>query len=140
MYSMKTVGFHHYSATILDFMAIIQSTIQKKVGTFGQLLDNLKSSVSWAFQESNIIVLIPDRYDVEQSVKSAERSRQQQCVGQEVLISSETKTCHRIFHHIFVIQIVNQILQNSSSRPASFKSGDLCDTTKSPTWQIMMTT
>ena len=55
-------------------------------------------------------MLVPDKYDVKQSVKSAERSGQQQCVGQEVLISSEIRTCH-MFHHIFVIQIVNQILQ-----------------------------
>ena len=54
-------------------------------------------------------MLVPDKYDVKQSVKSAERSGQQQCVGQEVLISSEIRTCH-MFHHIFVIQIVNQIL------------------------------
>ena len=83
-------------------------------------------------------MLVPDKYDVKQSVKSAERSGQQQCVGQEVLISSEIRTCHRMFHHIFVIQIVNQILQTSSSRCESFKSGDVCDATKSSTLQIMM--
>ena len=85
---MKPLGFHHDSATILDFTVIIQPTIQKKVGTFGQLLDNLKSSASPAFQESNITVLVLDRYDVKHSMKSAEQSRQHQCVGQEVLISS----------------------------------------------------
>ena len=83
---MKTVGFHYDSTTILDFMAIIQSTIQKKVGKFGQLLDNLKSSVSSDFQEGNIIVLVPDRYNLKQSMKSTERSKQQQCVGQEVVL------------------------------------------------------
>ena len=76
-YSVEAVGFHHDSATILDFVAIIQSTIQKKVGTCGQPLDNLKSSVSSAFQKGNIIVLAPDRFDVKQSMKSAERSRHQ---------------------------------------------------------------
>ena len=69
---MKAVGFFPDSATIFDFMAIIQPTIQKKVGMFDQLLDNLKSSVSSAFQENNIIVLVPDRYDVKLAVKSAE--------------------------------------------------------------------
>ena len=79
--SVKTVGFHHDSATILDFMAVILSTIQKKVGTFGQLLGNLNSAVSSAFQESNTIVLVPNRHDVKHSIKSAERSRRQQSVG-----------------------------------------------------------
>ena len=73
---MKTVGFHYDSTTILDFMAIIQSTIQKKVGKFGELLDNLKSSVSSNFQEGNIIVLVPDRYELKQPMKSAEWLRQ----------------------------------------------------------------
>ena len=122
---MKTVSFHYDSTTILDFMATVQSTMQKKVGKFGQLLDNLKSSVSSDFQEGNIIVLVPDRYNLKQSMKSTERTKQQQCVGQEVLISSEIRTCQRMFHHILVIQIVNQILQDSSSRPGSFKSGDM---------------
>ena len=81
-YSVKTVGFHHDSATILDFIAIMQSTIQKKAGTFGHLLGNLKPSVFSVFQESNITVLVPNRYDVKYSIKSAERSRRQQCVGQ----------------------------------------------------------
>ena len=87
-HSVKPLGFHHDCATILDFTVIIQPTIQKKVGTFGQLLDNLKSSASPAFQESNITVLVLDRYDVKHSIKSAEQSRQHLCVGQEVLISS----------------------------------------------------
>ena len=34
-YSIKTVGFHNDSASILDFMEIIQWTIQTKAGTFG---------------------------------------------------------------------------------------------------------
>ena len=104
---MKTVGFHYDSTTILDFTAIIQSTIQKKVGKFGELLDNLKSSVSSNFQEGNIIVLVPDRYELKQPMKSAERLRQQPCLGQEVLISCEIRTCQRMFHHILVIQTVN---------------------------------
>ena len=85
---MKPLGFHHDSATILDFIVVIQPTIEKKVGTFGQLLDNLKSSVSSAFQESNITVLVIDRYDIKHLMKSAKQSGQHQCVGQEVLISS----------------------------------------------------
>ena len=128
---MKTVGFHEDSATILNFMAIIQSTIPKNVGTFGQLLDNLNSSVYSAFQDSNIILLVPDKYDVKHSIKSAERSRRHQCVGQKVFISSVDQNMPKSVSSILVIQIINQIFKNSSSKLGSFNSIDLCKTTKS---------
>ena len=40
------------------------------------------------------------------------------------------RICQIMFHHILVIQIIKQILQNSSSRPGSFNSMSLYMTTK----------
>ena len=84
-HSLPMMGYDSNSATF-DFMTIVQCTIQKNPKTFGQLLQSLKSSVFLSFHESNIIALVPDRYDIEQSLKGAERQRRQQSIDSEIYI------------------------------------------------------
>ena len=67
-------------------MAVVQSNLHPKTTTFGQLLESYKMSVIVSLRESKIVVLVPDRYDVELSIKSAERSRRQKATSNEVLI------------------------------------------------------
>ena len=62
------------SASIIDFMAVIHSTSKSGLETFADLDKRFESSIYSSLQESNIVVLVPDRYDVEFSIKSDERS------------------------------------------------------------------
>ena len=65
------------SATVVDFMALVQSLNKSGLQTFEQLVTRLQFSVLSSFKESNVTVLVPDRYDVEDSIKSDERARRQ---------------------------------------------------------------
>ena len=85
-HSLPSLEFSERSATIVDFMAVVQSNLHPKTTTFGQLLESYKLSVIASLRESKIVVLVPDRYDVELLIKSAERSRRQKATSNEVLI------------------------------------------------------
>ena len=63
------------SATIIGFMAVIQSLNKSGLETFGELSDRLKSTFYSRFKESNQIAIVPDRYDIVLSIKSDERNR-----------------------------------------------------------------
>ena len=65
------------SVTVVDFMVLVQSLNKSGLQTFEQLATRLQFSVLSNFKESNVIVLVPDRYDVEDSIKSDERARRQ---------------------------------------------------------------
>ena len=65
------------SATIIDFMALVQSLNKSGLQTFDQLTARLESSILSNRKESNILVLVPDRYDLQDSIKSDERARRQ---------------------------------------------------------------
>ena len=85
-HSLPSLEFSECSATIVDFMAVVQSNLHPKTNTFGQLLESYKMSVIASLRESQTVVLVPDRYDVELSIKSAERSRRLKATSNEVLI------------------------------------------------------
>ena len=65
------------SATIIDFMAIVQSLNKSGLVTFEDLANRLESAVLSSLKESNTLALVPDRYDVVNSIKSDERFRRQ---------------------------------------------------------------
>lgn len=65
------------SASVLDFMAIVQSSNFSDVKTFRDFVIKLKNSITSCFKESRIVAVVPDRYDNLLSIKSEERKRRQ---------------------------------------------------------------
>ena len=70
-HSLPSLDFSEHSATIVDFMAVVLSNLHPTTTTFGQLLESYKMSVIASLRESKIVVLVPDRYDIELLIKSA---------------------------------------------------------------------
>ena len=70
-HSLPSLDFSEHSATIVDLMAVVLSNLHPKTTTFGQLLESYKMSVIASLRESKIVVLVPDRYDIELLIKSA---------------------------------------------------------------------
>ena len=66
-------------------MAIVQCTVQKNMEIFGQLLQSLKSSIILPFQQSSIIVLLSDRYDIEPSIKNARGQEANKLLAQKYI-------------------------------------------------------
>ena len=67
--------FQSQTATILDLMALAQSLTTGKKTTFSQLFHDLITVVLNAFSYWNLIYVVPDRYDIEDSLNSGERAR-----------------------------------------------------------------
>jgi len=64
------------SATVIDFMSIVQSANVVGILCFGDLADRIEKNIFNSFKESKIIAIVPDRYDDDViSLKSAERNR-----------------------------------------------------------------
>jgi hypothetical protein len=72
---------------IRDGMGIIQSLDVKKFSNFGDLAIFYLKHLSMLFQSAETIVDVFDRYDLKDSIKSAERERRSQAAGG-----------HRIYH------------------------------------------
>jgi GTPase SAR1 family protein len=68
-------------------MGIIQSLDVKKFSNFGDLAIFYLKHLSMLFQSAETIVDVFDRYDLKDSIKSAERERRSQAAGG-----------HRIYH------------------------------------------
>ena len=79
------------SASVIDFMAVVQSISKSGLATFEDLANRFESSIFSGFQESNFVVLVPDRYDIELSIKSDERSRRQKSMTNEIEISRDSQ-------------------------------------------------
>ena len=80
-------------------MALVQSLIKGKKTTFGHLSDALITIVLSAFNYGNLIHVVPDRYDIEDSIKSGERARrtvsktlEAKIKGRETQLPSNIKT------------------------------------------------
>ena len=65
------------SLSINDFMAFAQSLRNDRFETFGEIEKSLALTIFLSFQESNIIAVIPDRYDIKDSIKFDKRSRRE---------------------------------------------------------------
>ena len=65
------------SCFIIDLMALVQSAVTQNSILFGDLAVCLSQAqaVTNAFRYANTVVICPDRYDVEESIKCFERSR-----------------------------------------------------------------
>ena len=86
------------SVTIIDFMAVVQTSISSKPVTFQDLLKYFENCISTAFKESTKVVLVPDRYDIQLSIKANERLRRAGSVGPEIKIHSESQRLPKDFH------------------------------------------
>ena len=62
-------------ATIVDFMALVQSINKAGLQTFDHLSERLQFAVLSKHRESDVCVLVPDCYDIEDSIKSDKRLR-----------------------------------------------------------------
>ena len=68
-------------------MAVIQSFSVKGIATFGELSCTLSHSIINGFKLADIVAVVPDQYDVVQSIKSFERSRRTQSDCMERVIT-----------------------------------------------------
>ena len=66
------------SVSITYFMALVQSLRNTRFQTFVEIAKSLALTIFFLnFEESNIIAVIPDRYDIKDSIKFDERSRRE---------------------------------------------------------------
>ena len=80
------------TTTILDMMAFVQSSTKAGKKNFGELADSLARTVLHSFAYSNNVHVVPDRYNLEDSIKSGERCRRTLYKSLEVKIKGrETK-------------------------------------------------
>ena len=95
-----TVKFSHqltegrqFSASVIDFMKVVQSINLSGLQTFGDLVGRLESAVFTASKESRIVAVVPDRYDVVLSIKTDERKRRQKVADtQEIAILNDNQS------------------------------------------------
>ena len=84
----------HETAYIVYLLAIIQMLLKGKMKTFGKLSNTIAGTtcIIAKFQFTSQVHIVLDRYDVEDSIKSGERSRRSQWTAIEIKIQSrETK-------------------------------------------------
>ena len=75
-YSKLSVLRYQYGlATVIGFMAKLQPINFSKFKRFSNVADGIACKIISSFQESNLLVIVPDRYDIELSIKFAERLR-----------------------------------------------------------------
>ena len=86
------------SSTIIDFMAVVQTSMSLKPSSFQDLSGCLEASITSAFKESSILVLVPDRYDIALSIKADERSRRRKSSSLEIKIHSDNQKLPRDLH------------------------------------------
>ena len=89
--SMSELPPSSHSATVVDFMALIQIGTSLKPKSFDQLKKFLESSISSAYRESSKVALVPDRYDITLSIKADERSRRSTTKSPEIAIHNESQ-------------------------------------------------
>ena len=100
--------YSNSSAYIIGFMAILQTAKKGKLATFSDLSDALSEQVLSAFKFGNIVSVVPDRYDIELSIKSDEHKR---CckthVAERKIISGETNLPSNM--QVFLMNLKNKI-------------------------------
>ena len=64
------------STYIIDLLAVIQTLSKGKMTTFGELSDTIAAIILTKLHFARHAHVVPDRYGVEGSIKSGERSRQ----------------------------------------------------------------
>ena len=77
-------------------MALVQSPTKGKKTTFGHLFDDLIAVVLNTFSYWNLIHVVPDRYDIEDSINAGERARRAVLKTLEVKIKGRETHCLKI--------------------------------------------
>ena len=72
------MGNPDLGATVTDFMAVLQSIDYSKFKIFSNVADEISAKLLWSFPECEVLVVVPDRYDFEFSIKPTERKCQRQ--------------------------------------------------------------
>ena len=85
------------SATIIDFMAVVQSFNKAGLVTFSDLAKRFEPAIFSGLKDSRTVVLVPDRYDVTFSIKSDERSRRQKYYSAEIEIRNDDQKLPKSF-------------------------------------------
>ena len=80
---LPLLGYQYASATVIGFMATIQPTKFSKFERFSNVADEI--SFCW------LLVIVPDRYNVELLIRSAERLRRTANLVQDIEITSSRK-------------------------------------------------
>ena len=88
---LPLLGYQYASATVINFMATIQPTEFSKFEWFSNVVDEIIYKIMPSFPENDLLVIVPDRYYVELSIKSAERLRRTANSVQEIEITSNRK-------------------------------------------------
>ena len=100
--------YSNSSAYIIDFTAILQTAKKGKLATFSDLSEVISEQVLSAFKFGNIVSLVPDRYDIELSIKSDECKRHSKThVAERKIISGETKIPSNM--QVFLMNLKNKI-------------------------------
>ena len=85
-------GMLSSSASVIDFMAMLQSLNKSDLETFDDLFYRIQNVVLAVLKESRIIAIVPDRYDIRDSIKAEERIRRTgQSLTQVIDINGPTK-------------------------------------------------
>ena len=71
-----TLGNPDLDATVTDFMAVLQSIDYSKFKIFSNVADEISTKLLWSFPECEVLVVVPDWYDFEFSIKPIERKCQ----------------------------------------------------------------
>ena len=64
-----------FRATVMDFMAILESIDYSKFERFSNVADEISVKLLSSFLECEVLVAVPDRYYFKFSMKAAERKR-----------------------------------------------------------------
>ena len=65
----------YHGATVANFMAILQSIDHYKFEWFSNVADEIFAKLISSFLECKVLVVVPDRYEFEFSIKGVERKR-----------------------------------------------------------------
>lgn len=63
------------TATVIDFMAMIQCVKKTDLETFDDLFERIEEEVLSVLSKNKVIAVVPDRYDIKDSIKTEERMR-----------------------------------------------------------------
>ena len=63
------------AATFMGFMAILESIDYSKFERFSNATDEISGKLLSSFLEFEVLVVVPDRYNIKFSLKAAERKR-----------------------------------------------------------------
>jgi len=74
VYSSTEISYSDTSSVFIDLMTTIHMHSTSKSVTFDDLATNIESSVLSNFKEGGVLVVVPDRYDILNSIKGEKKA------------------------------------------------------------------